>query len=182
VESLKGQLLIAVPSLADANFFRSVVLLLQHDDQGAMGLVLNRPSDVSVAEVWLEAFGVEVDSAAQLHFGGPVEGPLILLHARYEFSETAVLPEVYMSLERHALQSIVDQDHQPWRLFSGYSGWGAGQLEAEIEVGGWLLLPTDSQTVFSDTSQLWKRVCNRFGAEILNDQWKGKLPSDPSLN
>lgn len=182
MESLKGQLLIAVPSLADANFFRTVVLMFQHDDQGGMGLVLNRPLDITVGEVWSEAFEVELNQPNRLHYGGPVEGPLILLSSCREYSEAEILPKVYLTMETDPLQAIVQQDLSPWRLFSGYSGWGPGQLESELEMGGWLILSTDSETVFSDTEQLWKKVCNRFGAEILHDQWTGSLPSDPRLN
>lgn len=156
--------------------------MIQHDDQGAMGVVLNRPADVSVAQVWDEIFAIQIDVSDPIYIGGPVEGPLILLHSILLEAETEILPDVCMSLEKSYLQAVVGQNRQPWRLFSGYSGWGPQQLEMELEAGGWLTLPAHSDLVFSQPEDLWKKVCNQVGTGILKDQIKGNLPSDPSLN
>lgn len=181
---LKGHLLIAVPELGDLNFFRSVVLLIQHVEQGAMGLVLNRPSNVTVADVWKEVFGIDCQCRGFIHIGGPVEGPLILVHSRLEQADMDVLPGLFVSTQKEHLQTIVEEELSPFKLFSGYAGWGAGQLEQEIDAGGWLTTPADGDQVFASPDDLWKKVCESFGSQIMQGQMGAvkHFPNDPSLN
>jgi putative transcriptional regulator len=184
MKSLKGHFLIAVPELADLNFFRSVVLLLQHDEKGAMGVILNRPAEISVKEVWNEAFEIQNDCKDLIHVGGPVEGPLILLHTQFSRADLDVLPGIFVSMGKQYLQEIVEENVRPFRLFSGYAGWGAGQLEQEIEAGGWLTMPADGDQIFASPDDLWKHVCEEFGSQIMQGQLAGRVvvPPNPSLN
>lgn len=184
MSSLKGHFLIAVPDMGDLNFFRSVVLLLQHSDQGAMGLILNRPTTVTVADVWKEVFKVECACRDFVYVGGPVEGPLMILHSRLAMADLDVLPGIFVSTSKQHLEDIVGEATRPFKLFSGYAGWGPGQLEQEIAVGGWLTIPAEGDQVFASPDDLWKQVCDSYGKQVLRSQLGNgnRFPSDPSLN
>lgn len=182
MKSLAGHLLIAIPELADPNFFRSVVFLFQHDEVGASGVILNRPSSISVAEVWEEVSDLPCDCQQMVNVGGPVEGPLISLHTSLVHGETQVIPGIFLSVDRDDLNAIVTQDMQQFQIYSGYSGWGTEQLENEIEVGGWLIMPADPEHVFASPDELWKQVCETFGQQILPANVSKHLPPDPSMN
>lgn len=173
MESLKGHLLIAVPELPDRNFFRSVVLMFHHDEAGASGVVLNRPSEITVAEVWQEVSDTESDCRQVVNIGGPVQGPLIALHTSLALAESQVIPGVFISMSRENLDAIVAQDFQQFKLFSGYAGWGPRQLDDEIEVGGWLTMEADFDHVFESPDELWKKSVRRS----VNKSCKHKLAS-----
>jgi len=186
METLAGNLLIAVPDLEDGNFFRSVVLMLHHDQFGASGVVLNRVTDVTVREAWQN--GVESDEEfygsirqdVKINVGGPVEGPLIVLHEDATLSEEVVLPGVYMSVKRNAVEQIVRLPESRFRVFTGYSGWAPKQLEAEIDAGGWMVIEANSDHVFSDDPELWSRVCETFSATVFD--LPTPMGADPNLN
>ena len=182
MDSLKGHLLIAVPELPDRNFFRSVVLLFQQDEMGASGVILNRQSDITVAQVWEEVSDFDCECHDLVNIGGPVEGPLIALHASLALAESQVLPGVFISMSRDNLNGIVAQDDHEFKLFSGYSGWGPGQLESEMDVGGWLTMEAEYEHVFESPDELWKKVCETFGAQIMQAQIGNHVPTDPSMN
>lgn len=165
----EGKLLIAVPDLQDTNFFRSVVLILHHDQFGASGVVLNRPSDTLVSDLRAQLdFSVELESvlAQHLHVGGPVEGPLIVLHNDRDLSEEKIIPGVFMSTRKDLVEQLLSTDGAQMRLFSGYSGWASEQLENEVELGGWLLLDANVDHVFGTADSLWKTACEQFGSDI----------------
>jgi putative transcriptional regulator len=183
MDSLAGTFLIASPHLPDPNFYRSVVLIIQHNEEGAFGVILNRPTDKTASEIW-ELFSDEPCSYEQtIYLGGPVAGPLIALHADATLSEVEILPGVQLSTERSNLESLVRQDVDPLRLFVGYSGWAAGQLENELEVGGWLMSAATNSDVFSNHESIWNKVASRIGMEILSPALrKDAFPDDPSVN
>lgn len=184
MKSLAGHFLVASPYLRDPNFAQSVVLMLQHEEQGALGVVVNRPGDKTVDEVW-EMIGSDPFGCDQPVFvGGPVPGPLIALHDQRKFAEKEILPQqLYMSMQRDTIDSLVRRESARFRLFSGNSGWGGGQLEGEMKVGGWLTLPATADLVFSDTETLWKAVCGEIGRRIMiPDLPPDRLPKDPGLN
>lgn len=178
---LDGHLLVAAPNLPDENFFRTVVLMVQHNDQGAFGLVLNHPLDVSIREIWQEIADEECECDSLLHLGGPVEGPLMALHTEPELSEIEVIPGVHVASEKDRLNQLVRSNASPLILFSGYSGWGADQLESEIAVGGWLTTPARYEHVFEQSDEMWKAVADEIGRQIL---FPGQNPGhgDPGLN
>ncbi len=181
--SLQGHLLIAAPQLPDGNFYRSVVLIIQHSDEGASGLILNRPSEVNLQDIWSQVADSQLDRDANINIGGPVEGPLMALHDRADVSPTEVLPGVYLSIERDQLDELVGCGDGHVKFFSGYSGWGAGQLEMELEVGGWLTTIASPQHVFEDPESLWQSVCEQVGQGILFDNLGSlRIPDDPSHN
>jgi putative transcriptional regulator len=180
---LTGHFLVASRYLSDPNFVRSVVLMIHHNEEGAMGVVINHPSDKTVRDVW-EMIGNDPCERDDLIFiGGPVPGPVVALHSLESFSEHQVLPNLYVSTHRDALDLIVRKRDATLRLFSGHAGWGSGQIEGEMEAGGWLSTPATVDDVFSDHESIWKTVTQRIGLEIMApDLDREHMPIDPSLN
>jgi putative transcriptional regulator len=184
VEIRAGMLLLASPELLDPNFIDSVVLLLDADDDGAMGVVLNRPSPVPVVAV-LADWGDVVAEPEVLFRGGPVspEGALAvaLLRDRDDVPEglrpvTDRLAIVDLEGEAEALDGQVEGV----RIFAGYAGWGAGQLEGEIAGGDWYVVPALPPDAFrSDPTELWRDVMRRQPGELA---WHVNRPVDPELN
>ena len=180
---LTGHFLVASRYLSDPNFARSVVLMIHHSDEGAMGVVVNRPSDKTVQDVWEMIGNDPCDRDDRIFIGGPVPGPVVALHSIEPFSEHEVLPNLYVATNRDALDLIVRRKDSPVRLFSGHAGWGSGQLEGEMEAGGWLNTPATIDDVFADHESIWKTVTQRIGLEIMApDLDREQLPIDPSLN
>ncbi len=180
---LTGNFLVASRYLRDPNFVRSVVLMIHHDEQGDVGVIINRPADRTVREVWqLKGFDpCDVDD--HIYLGGPVEGPLVAVHSQEVFSEREILPDLYFSMHRDAVDLIVRKRDQPFRLYSGHAGWGSGQLEGELAAGGWLYTRANKDDVFADHTTVWKAVTQRIGLEIMAPDLSADLvPPDPSLN
>ena len=182
MEYLSGKLLIAIPELGDGNFYRSVVLVFQHDDEGASGVILNRPSEITVGQVWDEISSEQSDSQQVVNVGGPVEGPLLALHTCQALAESEIIQGVFLSFSRESLNSLVVREDEDFRVFSGYSGWGPGQLDQEMKAGGWLTLPARKEHVFGSSDSLWKNVCEDVGHDILKPHIGLRKPVDPSLN
>lgn len=177
---LTGHLLIAVPELIDPNFNQSVVLMIQHDHDGASGVVLNRASQTTIGDVVGDE--PEVPTANQfLYVGGPVESPLMAIHSCVSLAEKDVLENVFFSMKSENIHEIVRQTLRPFRLFCGYSGWGPNQLESELAVGGWLFVPATADLIFGDEEVLWKTVSDQVGLEII---FSKTIPQrvDPSFN
>jgi putative transcriptional regulator len=182
-KSLKGHFLVASRYLRDPNFVRSVVLMIHHNQDGAMGVVINRSSDKTIREVW-EAIGLDpCEREERIFIGGPVPGPVVAVHSVQPFAEHEVLPNLYVSTHRDALDLIVRKKESPLRLFTGHAGWGSGQLEGELEAGGWLSTQASVDDVFADHETIWKTVTQRIGLEIMApDLDREHVPPDPSLN
>jgi putative transcriptional regulator len=121
----QGKLLLSDPKLVDPNFLRTVVLIIQHNDEGALGVVLNRPSAMSMREVSRRILGEEFDVEGFIHHGGPCEGPLMVLHSDGFASDADVIPGVFFTTDKGKIETLWRQGTKA-RYFSGYSGWGAG--------------------------------------------------------
>ena len=183
MKSLQGKLLVASPHLTDPNFYRSVVLMVQHDSEGALGLILNRPTSQTTRDAWRAISDELIDSCAPVYYGGPVDGPLSAIHSNENCSETEIVPGVFFSAGRDQLSNLMRQEESRIRVFAGYSGWGGGQLEAEFEVGGWLSACAEGDTVFGDDTEIWKSVVQQIGLAILEPSLKHQhVPADPSVN
>jgi len=180
VDSLSGHLLIASPSLWDPNFRRSVVLVGHHDDDGAVGVVLNRVSAVSALEA-APAFGRLVGQDDVVFVGGPVQPQAAVLLADFEDPAGAgVLAFGSIGFLAGDADPETVRGVRRARLFAGYAGWGTGQLEGEIEEGSWIQEPATPQDVFSDDpAGLWSSVLRRKGPEY---ELLSLMPIDPSLN
>lgn len=185
MSSLAGFFLVAAPRLPDPNFLRSVVLMIQHSEEGAFGLVLNRPSNVRLVDVWEEATGQPCASRRPIYVGGPVEGPPMALHGRVDCGEQEVVPGVYFSADLDHLQQLLggEGDGESYRVFSGYSGWAPEQLEGELEAGGWMTIPATAELIFADDDELWKHISELIGLDILTSTLgMPHMPTDASLN
>lgn len=153
--SLRGQYLIAGRHLRDPNFFRSVVLIVEHNESGSMGFVLNRPTDVEIRAALAEHFSVP-EAADPVYFGGPVEpAALFLIHddAGQSDEELPIVPGLYVGSNAGTFQTIVTTASEAgthYRVFSGCAGWGPDQLEAELSRGDWLVAPADCEGIFHD--------------------------------
>lgn len=182
MNSLQGQFLIASPHLTDENFYRSVIFMVNHDDEGAVGLVLNRPLITPMQEIWAE-LQVDAESGKKIFLGGPVPGPILVLHADPELGESSIIEGVYLATQKHHVQQVLAQAELPQRIIVGYSGWGPGQLEREIRGGGWLNYPADADSVFSERDDLWEHMVHCVGQQIMSNRIKGiRRPDDPRCN
>jgi putative transcriptional regulator len=172
--SLAGQLLVAMPQMADPRFARSVVYLCAHSADGAMGLVVNRLIDSLTFQNLLEQIGVEQAIAADdmpIHFGGPVESSrgFVLHTADYVQDSTLVIEEdIALTATIDVLKAIARGAGPERRVLAlGYAGWGAGQLDAEIQANGWLLVPADLDLVFGDDNESkWQRAIASIGIDL----------------
>lgn len=183
MNSLAGQLLIAAPEMSDDYFANSVVLVFQHSDEGAAGVVLNKPSDVRVDAVWSELNDPQSPPAEDvINIGGPCEGPIIAIHNSLAFAEVSVIPGVALTVGIDNLRKLMRQTQQTVRLFSGYSGWSPLQLESEIHRGGWYSIPARPKFIFGESVDMWRNACGQFGDQIIKGVAGQNVPSDPTMN
>lgn len=181
--SLAGKLLVATPALSDPNFARSVVLMLQHGEQGAIGLVLNRPSGTHLSEIWHQISEDPCSIDLPVMTGGPVEGPLVILHADDDLSERQVMQGVYFAAHKDLITQLLAKGVPPMRVFAGYSGWGGGQLEDEIEEGSWSTTDATRDVIFGDADVLWDQANKQIADDILIRSLGIKhVPEQPWLN
>jgi putative transcriptional regulator len=180
VESLRGHLLIAGPSLLDPNFWRTVVLVGDHSEEGALGIVLNRSSETPVEEALPELTLLAEDLGA-VHVGGPVQPSAVVVLADFvdpDAAETLVLDSVGFlpsEIEPNTLGEL-----RRARVYAGYAGWGPGQLDGELEEGSWIVEPARPEDVFTDDPEsLWSDVLRRKGGPFAV---LAAMPPDPSLN
>jgi putative transcriptional regulator len=179
-DALAGKLLIAGPELWDPNFRRTVVLVGHHDEEGAVGVVLNRASEVSVEDA-APPLAPIVEPRAPLFLGGPVEPSAAVVLADFEdaglarviaFGSIGFLPEEVEAGESDAVRRA--------RVFAGHAGWGPGQLEAEVEEGSWIVEPATEDDVFTpEPDRLWERVLRRKGRKF---DLLRTMPVDPAAN
>lgn len=181
-QSLRGQLLLDSGELRGSFFNRSVVLICQHDAEGAFGLILNQPSPNKVGEVLVADLPDSIKEM-NLYMGGPVQtSALSYLHSDNFLPDANVIPNLSLG---HSLEELVDLGNsfastQQIRLFAGYAGWSPGQLESELKRKAWLTHPATIDLVFRpDPTDLWNEILRAKG-------WKYRLiasaPEDLSLN
>jgi putative transcriptional regulator len=189
-EALGGRLLVATPVLGDPNFRRTVVLVVEHEpEQGTLGVVLNRPTKVPVGQV-LEPWTELATDPSVVFTGGPVSPNSALALAHVPGTDEPVgwhpLDAAAPSVARVGL---VDLDAPPGllaasivslRVYAGYAGWGAGQLQTEIDEGAWYVVPAETSDPFSaEPGRLWPAVLRRQGGELA---YVATYPDDPGLN
>jgi putative transcriptional regulator len=156
----KGIFLVAAPSMSDPRFSRSVIFLLDHDRDGTIGLIVNRPTDVSLADALPGLEGIE-GRQTKLFFGGPVsvERVMFLTRSATPLAQARhVIDDIYGSGNGALLQQLLKRDEAEikLRLYLGYAGWGPGQLDRELVEGAWRLFQVDSATVFHTRPEsLW---------------------------
>ncbi len=178
--SLQGNLLIAGPSLLDPSFFRTVVLIAEHTARGAMGVVLNRPTPLRVADAVPILAGV-VEEEALVHVGGPVQPEAVIALGQFRdptLAAAVVLDDLGFLPGDADPDSIADEVRRA-RVFSGYAGWDGEQLEAELAEDAWIVEPARVEDVFGDAAGLWSRVLSRKGGTY---RLLARMPVDPSVN
>lgn len=183
MESLQGHLLVASDELIDPNFLRTVVLMVQHNEEGALGVILNRPSNTAINKVWAKVSETPCQSEQLLRHGGPCDGPLMAIHADQFLHEVELLPGVYFSTGPESLQRLVMRTDDPVRFFVGCAGWGAGQLEGELATGSWRTTPATPEHIFDVEGDLWEKVTGEIiGSKIISALNIRHVPDDPSMN
>jgi putative transcriptional regulator len=183
MESLRGQLLIASPKIVDPNFRRVVVYMAEHTEEGAMGVVLNRPAETTVGEAVPDLAWLAANDADAVWVGGPVSPSSVIVLAEFDDpSEAALLVEDDLGFvpaeveDRDAFAAGVRRA----RIFAGHAGWGPGQLEFELEEDSWIIEPAQRTDVFTaQPDALWSAVLRRKGSEYV---LLATMPMDPSLN
>lgn len=163
-------LLIAVPQLVDPNFNRGVVALLEHNDSGSMGIVINRPSDLQLGTFCASQNMVfRGDDSGPIYHGGPVQQDrAFILHASaHEGPETEkIFATTRLSYSLESLKLIVDDPPPRMRIFLGYAGWGPDQLATEVTSGAWLIGPPSEALLFdTPADEVWERALREMGIE-----------------
>lgn len=172
--TLTGQLLVAMPQMADPRFTRTVIYLCAHSADGAMGLVVNRLIDSLSFPSLLEQLGLEAEDPMAdmpVHFGGPVESSrgFVLHSADYlQDSSLVIDDEIALTATIDVLRAIASGGGPQRRVLAlGYAGWAPGQLDAEIQANGWMLVPADSDLVFGiDNGGKWQRALAKIGIDL----------------
>jgi putative transcriptional regulator len=184
MNSLKGHLLIAAPSLLAPFFTRSVILMLEHNEEGALGVVLNRPTEATVTDISEQVLQEHVEWGKPINIGGPVPGPLMVIHTDEDLADQEVLAGVFSSIDAAKIQQIVRRKADPSLILANYAGWGPGQLEGEFGVDSWLTLPATVEHIFwDDATDLWDVVVKEVKAKTLADFLGIRdVPPDPRLN
>ena len=180
MSSLQGQLLVAGPGLVDPNFWRTVVLVGEHSDEGALGVVLNRESETTVEEAVPE-LALLAEEMGAVHLGGPVQPSAIVVLADF------VEPEEAQSLVLDSIGFLPSEvepellgELRRARVFAGYAGWGPGQLEEELDEGSWIVEAALAEDVFTnDPEGLWSSVLRRKGGPF---SLLASMPPDPNRN
>jgi putative transcriptional regulator len=181
--SLRGRLLVAAPPLVDPNFDRTVVLMLEHGDEGALGLVLNRPSDTDLADA-VPDWNALASHPAVVFVGGPVSPDSVIALARSDAPDerdgwvpiAAGFGTVDLARAPEEVAAVIEGV----RVFLGYAGWAPGQLEGELEQGAWIVVDFAIDDAFgSAPGDLWKRVLRRQGGRIA---MFANAPGDPTSN
>jgi putative transcriptional regulator len=179
VDSLQGKLLVSSPALVDPNFRKTVVLIAHHDEEGAMGLVLSRPSDVSAVEAVPVLDGLP-GAWDPVFVGGPVQPEAFMVLAEFDDVAEAAAPIMNGIGFMPADAEPEDLAIKRLRLFAGYSGWGIGQLESELEHDSWIVVDAEPDDAFADDpDELWRAVLQRKGRPF---SLMENMPFDPGLN
>jgi len=183
MESLRGKLLIASPAIVDPHFRKTVVLLAEHTDEGAMGVVLNREADVTVGEAVPGLAYLAGGDDVAVHVGGPVSANAVTVLAQFTDPERAALlidEDVGFAPAEAADSEDISEAVLRSRVFAGHAGWGAGQLEAEMEEESWIVeVPLPEDLFTQDPEGLWAAILRRKGGTYA---LIATMPADPTLN
>ena len=176
--------LLAMPQVRDPFFHKSVVLLIRHEEEGSLGFIVNRRTELEIAEI-LEDLEVEWkgDGESPAFFGGPVNperGTLVYLDSEAE-GDACIAPGIAISQNTADLERVSGMTPEEFRLYLGYAGWGEGQLEREILRNDWLLAPMSQELIFADqTDDVWQDAMESVG--INTDRLPAWTQDDQGFN
>jgi putative transcriptional regulator len=163
---------------------RTVVYLLRHDQEGALGLILNRPKNQTVGEMFPEISELSIDADSPMFYGGPVDGPVMLLQACRVSDEEGQIMLVACDQDRiaEAISGIDTQAH-PFRVFEGHSGWGPLQLESEMAEGSWHVWDIMPEQLLAEPDELWELAIREIGHRVVTSGIPDSLiPENPMTN
>jgi putative transcriptional regulator len=182
MNSFKGQFLVAARHQLDPNFAKTVILVCAHTEKTAFGVVVSRSREGNdclrqSSAAWCRP------GKAKLVRGGPVTGPLMAIHSRALFGEWQILPGVFFSRKEKNVLALMRRSERLCRIFTGYVGWGPGQLDDEVQQGTWRVVPATSEQVFQGDSELWERLSDVASRMQLRSMLSIRyIPLDPLLN
>lgn len=183
MKSFQGHLLLAAPHQLDPNFVATVILVVEHADRGAFGVIVNCPKDRHEPVARQPSARRRRRKGPRAGFGGPMAGPLMAVHADECFAEIEVLPGVYFAGREKNVRALMQRRKQFCKVFSGYVGWGPGQLEREVEEGIWRTIPATAARIFSSGDNQWESLLKQSFDSLLQVMCNIKhIPSDASLN
>jgi putative transcriptional regulator len=182
IDPQKGRLLLSEPYLADPNFERTVILLTEHNEEGSVGFILNKPSESHVSEVMDDLRGMD----AQIYIGGPVQQDTLHFIHRYGDLEDAIELEngIYWGGNFEQLLTLIDNQKlsvTEIKFFLGYSGWSPDQLQEELTLNSWIVSDRVSQELIFETlpDQMWKKALQELGGRF---SVYSNYPADPRMN
>ena len=184
MQTLKGHLLIATPHLQSPIFTRSVILMIDQNEEGALGVILNQQISTTMTDLSGKIFVEDFEWDKPISLGGPVASSLMMLHTNESLADQEIIPGVYITADGSKVQELIEQRSEPSLVVANYSGWGPGQLDGELRADSWLTLPATFDHVFwTGEKELWKVVVNQVRAQKLTALvGVRELPPDPSLN
>ncbi len=163
---------------------RTVVYILEHNDEGAIGLVLNRPLNLSVGELLSELTDREIKNGEPVFYGGPVDGLVMMIKSTLDVASES--KAIFVASDSDRITKLADKeeyDSQSLRIFDGYSGWGASQLDHEMDEGSWLVWDIPPDQLFCEPEELWQTAVRQIGRDIIAQGVAGtELALDPTRN
>lgn len=180
----KGKFLVARPEMIDPNFSRTVVYLFEHTEEGAAGVVVNRQSKHTVAELASKIFNDEIDWDKPIHVGGPVSGPLLIVHQDADWADEEVDSEIFRTVDPDKIRHILKRKIEPSLVVANYAGWGPNQLEFELAENAWDIYDaTQGQIFWNELKDLWDVLTAQGHVNHLNRMLKIRnAPPDPTTN
>jgi putative transcriptional regulator len=183
MKSFQGHFLVAAPHQLDPNFVEAVILVVEHADRGAFGVIVSCPRDRREGITQHRRSKRRWPEPPRLCFGGPVAGPLMAVHTDELFADVEVLPGVFFAGREKNVLALMRSREEPCKVFTGYAGWGPGQLEQEVASGIWRAIPATAAKIFSKGDNLWERLLRQAFDSMLQVMCNIKhIPSDVSLN
>lgn len=178
-----GTLLVASRALEGTPFSRTVVLILQHSDEGIFGVVLNRPADAGMVAAFQETSHSPNHVLRHLACGGPLGGPVFAVHHDDQLGEIRISDGLFVTASTESLDRLFAAEDQPYRVFLGIAGWKHTQLAQEIRRGLWYLLEQGAEDLIANPDQLWERHLVRYGRQQLSELLHlPGLPGNPAWN
>ncbi len=163
-----GSFLIATPGLEGTPFQRTVIFVLQHNEHGTFGVVLNRPADEKMRFAWHEMTGGSDEDPCIVQ-GGPIGGPIFAIHRDQSLSELEMPGGIHVSYGADKFSELLTLDQSACRIVFGVSAWQAGQLASELEAGKWFQIHVSPDHVFDDPFFMWENFLRYYGAQVLAD-------------